>query len=148
MLGSSPSATILTEDPDTGVGLRNEWDGSRRSGRLGDRLSVWLRLRDVRSGDAARRPREMRLSCQLKGVGCGGDLDSLYLVTEVFCSGDNNKNNKPNATEVRLIEDDNVVRALTTDLSQRSFRHPDFTTANAARSGPPQFPSLRHDFGG
>jgi hypothetical protein len=35
-----------------------------------------------------------------------------------------------NATEVRLIEDDNVVK-----------------TANAVLSGLPQFPSLGHDFG-
>jgi hypothetical protein len=34
---------------------------------------------------------EMRRSCQLKTVGSSGDPDSVYFVTDVFCSDDNNE---------------------------------------------------------
>ena len=69
--------------------LRNEWKGTDLAETAARLIVVWLRPRDVRSGDAAHRPREMRQSCRLKAVGCGGDRDSLCLVTDVFCSGDN-----------------------------------------------------------
>jgi hypothetical protein len=61
------------------------------SKRPPDRLSLWLRPREVRSGDAAHRPREMRRSCQPKAVGYDEDPDSLYLATDPLCSGDNNE---------------------------------------------------------
>jgi hypothetical protein len=56
----------------------------------------------------------MRRSCQRKAVGSSEDPDSLYLAADAFCSDDNNENNKINATEVRLIEDDDVVKTITT----------------------------------
>jgi hypothetical protein len=59
-----------------------------------DRRSMWLKPRDVRTGDGVHRPPEMRLPCQLKAVGSRGDPDSRYLVTDAFCSDDNNQNNK------------------------------------------------------
>jgi len=41
-----------------------------------DQLLPWFRRHDVRTDDAIHRPREMRLSCQLKAVGFGGDPDN------------------------------------------------------------------------
>jgi hypothetical protein len=57
-------------------------------------ITGWLRPRDVRTDDGVHRPREMRRSCQLKAVESSEAPDSLYLVTDAFCSGDNNENNK------------------------------------------------------
>jgi hypothetical protein len=79
---------------DTGVACAMNGKGRMSPKGPPDRLSLWLRPRDVRSGDAAHRPREMRRSCQLKADGCRGDPDSLYLATDAFCSCDKNENNK------------------------------------------------------
>jgi hypothetical protein len=50
-----------------------------------------LKPRDFRTDDGARQPPEMRLPCRLKAVGLSGDPDSLYLVTDAFCSDEHNK---------------------------------------------------------
>jgi hypothetical protein len=42
-----------------------------------DRLSLWLRPRDVRIDDAVHQPQEVRRCRQLKSVGSGGGPDSL-----------------------------------------------------------------------
>jgi hypothetical protein len=99
ILGIRSPVIVTIESPDLdrrldmGAALRNEWKGTDVAERTA-RLSLWLRPRDVRSGDVAHRPREMRRSCQLKAAGCGGNPDSLYVVTDAFCSCDNNENNK------------------------------------------------------
>jgi hypothetical protein len=51
-----------------------------------------------------------RGSRQLKAIGSGGGPDNLCLMTDVFYSYGNSENNK--AAQVRLIEDDNVVKRL------------------------------------
>ena len=68
-----------------------------------DRRSLWLRPRDVRTDDGVRRPREMRRSCQLKAVGSSEDSDSLYLVTDEFCSGGTTKQPNTHNTESREV---------------------------------------------
>ena len=89
---------IERRDLDRSAGYRVPYamSGKRRISpeRRRDRRSLWLRLRDVRTDDGVRRPREMRQFCQRKAVGSGGDPDSLYLATDAFCSDDNNENNK------------------------------------------------------
>jgi hypothetical protein len=83
-------------DRRAGYGLLYAMSGKGRISpkRPRDRRSLWLRPRDVGTDDGVHRPREMRRSCQLKAVGCRGDPDSLYLVTDAFCSDDSNENNK------------------------------------------------------
>jgi hypothetical protein len=52
----------------------------------------------------------MRRCRQLKAIGSGGGADNFCLVTDAFYSYDNSENNR--AAQVRLIEDDNVVKKL------------------------------------
>src|SRR5215469_12649531 len=68
-----------------------------------DRRSWRLKPRDVRTDDGVHRPPEMRLPCQLKAVGSSGDPDSLYLVTNAFCSDDTTKQPNTHNTESREV---------------------------------------------
>jgi hypothetical protein len=94
--------------------LRNDSKGrdlAKATARIDDH---WLRPRDVRTDDGVHRPREMRRSCQLKAVESSEAPDSLYLVRMRSAPVIITKITRQNATEVHLIEDDNVVKAITT----------------------------------
>jgi hypothetical protein len=93
----------LDRRPDPGVACAMNGKGRMSPKGPPDRLSLWLRPRDVRTGDAAHRPREMRRSCQLKADGCRGDPDSLYLATDAFCSCDTTNQPNTHSTESREV---------------------------------------------
>jgi hypothetical protein len=90
---SRSRATILTGDAD--MALPHAMSGEERISpkRPRNRLSLWLRPRDVRTDDAVHRPREM--SCQLKAVGSRGGPDNLCLMTDAFYFCDNSENSRP-----------------------------------------------------